>query len=70
MNSTPLIFVIAALGLVVGFIVGSAWQTVPAQLEPPDTRTPAEPKPTGYDSKGRLLFDRETRPVGAEGDRA
>lgn len=46
-----MIFAVAVLALVVGFIVGSAWPKAP----PPK---PEKPKVIGYDSKGKLIHER------------
>lgn len=47
-----MLFVVAVLALVVGFIVGSAWPK-------PEEKKPEKPKPIGYNSKGQLLYARQ-----------
>ncbi len=42
---------LVALALVIGFIVGGAWPK-------PEKKEPEKPKPIGYDSKGRLIYEK------------
>jgi hypothetical protein len=44
-------FVIVALALVIGFIVGGAWPKL-------EKKEPEKPKPIGYDSKGQLIYEK------------